>query len=187
MNLEFMRLTSETVSDFLDFFDHDAFPEGDEWENCYCLEGHLAGEKNIYDPAARRKHAKRLVEQGKLTGYLLRDGVRTVGWVKAGDKCDFVDPDCMYGMFSGTYSHGEIKSLYCIDLVPEYQGKGIAKLILQKVLEDAKIEGYNYLEVYPASDRSERRNYRGHAGMYESFGFDVVREDEDYLVMRKKL
>lgn len=191
MNIEFTRLTPETVEDFLYFFDRDAFPEGDEWENCYCLEGHLAGEKNIYDPAVRREHAKRLVLEGKLCGYLLRDADndtgRIIGWVKAGDKCDFVDPDYMRGLFSGRYGYGEIKSLYCIDLVPEYQGKGIAKIILQKVLEDAKIEGYKYLEVYPASDRSERRNYRGHAGMYESFGFEVIREDEEFLVMRKNL
>ena len=191
MRIEFSRLTPETVSDFLYFFDNDAFPDGDEWANCYCLEGHLAGEKNIFDPDVRRDHAKRLVLEGKLTGYLLRDddnnNGRIIGWVKAGDKCDFVDPDYMYGIFSGSQEYGEIKSLYCIDLIPEYQRKGLARQILQKVIDDAAEEGYKYLEVYPWADRDEKRNYRGHAGMYEDFGFELTRKADDYLVMRKDL
>lgn len=185
--IDFVKLTPELVGDFLYFFDNDAFPEGDEWENCYCLEGHLAGEKNIVDPSVRREHAKRLVLEGKLTGYLLRDGERIVGWVKAGDKCDFADPDYMYGLFAGTQKYGEVMSLYCIDLVPEYRGMGIARQILDKVTEDARLEGYKYLEVYPSADRGERRNYRGHAGMYEAAGFECVHEGEEALTMRKVL
>ena len=191
MNITFTRLTPELVDDFLDFFDHDAFPEGDEWANCYCLEGHLKGENEITDPALRREHAKRLVLEGKLTGYLLRDsdniGSRVIGWVKAGNKRDFVDPYDMRGLFSGRRRYGEVKVLYCIDLVPEYQGKGIAKQAVEQVICDAKTEGYKYVEVYPAADRSEKRNYRGHAGMYESLGFEVARDKGWYLVMRKRI
>lgn len=184
---DFQRLTPERVDEFLYFFDNDAFPEGDEWANCYCLEGHLAGEKDITDPSLRREHAKKLVLAGKLTGYLLKDGDRVVGWVKAGDKCDFVDPDEMYGLFSGEKRYGEIKSLYCIDLIPEYRGKGIAPKILKKVIDDAKTEGYKYVEVYPSSDPKEKRNYRGHAGMYHDFGFKTVRREDGFLIMRKSL
>lgn len=191
MNIEFCRLTPETVDDFLYFFDNDAFPEGDEWANCYCLEGHLKGEKNIADPAVRRRHAEKLVLKGKLTGYLLRDTdadrERIIGWVKAGDRCDFVDPDEMFKLSPKPREYGKVKVLYCIDLVPEYQGKGLSRLILQKVLEDARLEGYKYLEVYPSADKSERRNYRGHAGMYEAAGFERVREDDGVAVMRKEL
>ena len=187
MTLEYLRVTPETVELFLDFFDNAAFPEGDIWANCYCLEGSLAGEKSIFDPAVRREHAKQLVFDGRMSGYLIRDGGRLIGWVKAVDKCDLVDPDDAYGLFSGTQVYGEVKSLYCIDLVGEYQGRGIAKKILQKVIDDAKTEGYKYLEVYPAADRYEHRNYRGHAGMYEQFGFETIRETDEHLVMQKKL
>lgn len=191
MKIEFQRLNPETVSDFLDFFDNDAFPEGDEWANCYCLEGHLVGEKDIFAPAVRREHAKRLVLEGKLTGYLLRDAdadsARIIGWAKAGDRCGFVDPDELSGLFSLPSVYGEVKSLYCIDLVPEYQGKGIARQVVEMVISDAELEGYKYVEVYPAADRTEKRNYRGHAGMYESLGFEAVRSVGRCTVMRKKL
>ena len=86
MALQFRRLTPETVSDFLYFFDNDAFPKGDKWANCYCLEGHLEGESKISDPAVRREEAKKLVLSGKLTGYMIWDGDRIIGWTKAGDK-----------------------------------------------------------------------------------------------------
>ena len=185
--LTFQRLTPETVDDFLYFFDHDAFSEDDEWANCYCLEGHLAGEKSIFDPAVRREHAKRLVLEGKLTGYLLRDGSRMIGWVKAGDRCDFVDPDQMFSLSPKPQGYGEVMVLYCIDLVPEYRGQGVARQILQKVTEDARLAGYKYLEVYPSADKHEKRNYRGHSGMYEAAGFEYVHIGEEAATMRLTL
>ena len=184
--LNFVRLTPALVDEFLYFFDFDAFPEGDEWAHCYCLEGHHIGEEAIKSPKRRREIAEKLVRTGKLTGYLIQDDGRTVGWVKWGDRLDFE------GLSSPEYgelpqARGEVASIYCIDLIKEYQGKGIAKLALETFLQDAKSDGYIYAEAYPSADRGEHRNYRGHAGMYEEFGFECVRDGEWISVMQKRL
>ena len=36
-----------------------------------------------------------------------------------------------------------------MDIAPDYRGKGIASKVLEKVCDDAKNEGYLYVEAYP--------------------------------------
>lgn len=188
MDISFYEITPDRVEDFLNFFNHSAFTPDDEWAGCYCLEGHCDRhfEISFTDREKRRKIAADLVKSGKLHGYILRNGDRDIGWVKLGDKINFDGfRDWPHGDFPER--PGETAVLYCIDLIPEYRGKGIAKLILNKAIEIASAEGFTYLEAYPAADPSEHRNYRGHSGMYASAGFETVGAEDDFLIVRKKL
>ncbi len=186
--IEFFEIKPETAADFLEFFDNCAFSEDDEWAGCYCLEGHCDRhfEISFTNRKRRRKIAEGLVEKGKLRGYLLRENGKNVGWVKLGDKCDFeAFKDWPHGDFPE--KRGETMVLYCIDLIPEYRGRGVAKQVLGFALKTAKEKGYAFLEAYPDTDLSARRNYRGHMGMYEEAGFETVGFGEDFAVVRKRL
>ena len=186
--IEFFEIKPDTAADFLSFFDNSAFSEYDEWAGCYCLEGHCEKhfEIEFTDRQKRRKIAEGLVKKGKLHGYLLREDGRNIGWVKLGDKADFeAFRDWPHGDFPE--KRGTTASLYCIDLIPEYRGRGIAKTILEFAINDCREKGYRCLEVYPNTDTRERRNYRGHMGMYLEAGFVKIGQYEDFTVMQKEL
>ena len=44
MELRFKNLTSDMADEFFQYFEKDAFPEGDSRKECYCLESHLKDE-----------------------------------------------------------------------------------------------------------------------------------------------
>ena len=183
--IEFFEIKPDTAADFLSFFDNCAFSEDDEWAGCYCLEGHCEKhfEIDFTDRRKRRKFAERLVKKGALHGYLLRENGRDVGWVKLGDKADFeAFKDWPHGDFPE--KRGTTASLYCIDLIPEYRGRGTAKKILEFAIQDCREKGYRWLEAYPNTDPCVHRNYRGHIGMYLEAGFVKIGQSEDFTVMR---
>ena len=193
MNIQMKKLIPELVEDFLHFFDHDAFSDHEEWAGCYCLESHLSREENErLQPFAdvldiRRQLARKMVEQGFMTGYLIYDGPTVVGWCNAGDKLDFL-PVCQYEpLITDHHERGKIKLLYCFDIAPAYRGKGIANLIVEQVLADAKQDGYLFVEAHPSVDRDFPYQYRGPVKLYQKFGFEILRELEWCYVMRKTL
>lgn len=186
MRLEYIKITPERADDFLDFFDRLAFTPDDEWAGCYCLEGHLKGEDKIKSPLKRRCKAEKLVKSGKLTGYLIKDGDRLIGWVKLGDKLDFDGfIECPHGEMPK--KHGVTASIYCIDLINEYRGRGLSREILEFAVRASSEAGFEYLEGYPSSDLYEKRNYRGHMGIYIDAGFESIEDFGEFIVMRKKL
>ena len=64
----------------------------------------------------RRQKAKELVRQGIMTGYLLYDGAKIVGWCNAGDKAGY-EPLCVNEEFlTDKTEKGRIKVRYCTGL-----------------------------------------------------------------------
>lgn len=73
-----------------------------------------------------------------------------------------------------------------IAIHPDYQGRGLGRYLLQKLLEMAREQEYALLEVRPSNRRAIR--------LYESFGFRAIgrrkryyRNGEDAIIMRKEL
>lgn len=189
MDISIKKLTPEMAEDFLYYFDHDAFSDHEEWSACYCLQSHLSREE---DEACvlkedRRRRAEEFVRQGVMTGYLIYDGDRVAGWCNAGDKADY-GPVCADGAFyTDEALRGRIKVLYCIDIAPDYRGKGIASSIVERVLADAEEEGYAYVEGYPFSDTERPYQYRGPVRLYKKYGFEVYRKEDWFYIMRKSI
>lgn len=188
-NVCIKKLTPEMVDDFLYYFDNDAFSDHEEWSACYCLQSHLGREEDerCVIKEERRQRAKELVLQGIMTGYLIYDGNKVAGWCNAGDKIDY-GPVCEdVQFFTDRVERGRIKVLYCMDIAPAYRGKGIAKAVMERVLEDAKEEGYSYVEGYPFSDTERDYQYRGPVRLYEKYGFELYRKQEWFFIMRKEI
>ncbi len=83
---------------------------------------------------------------------------------------------------------GQVKSVVCFEIAPEYRGKGIATLLLEAVCEDAMAEGYVYVEAYPVKEEGlQGMAFTGPKRLYEKAGFMVDARDGSTLVMRKKL
>ena len=73
-------------------------------------------------------------------------------------------------------------------MAPEYRGQGVATAMLEKVIADAKADGYDYLEAYPnKEDTDAYYNYVGPYNLYKKFGFEHFSETKWRFVLRKKL
>lgn len=183
------KLTSDMSDDFLNYFDHDAFSDHEEWSYCYYLESHLGKEENdqYTDIETRRNKARALIENGIMNGYLIYEGKKVIGWCNAGDKSDY-NPICKNpDFFTDEPVKGKIKILYCIDIAPDWRGKGLARLVMERVLEDAQKEGFSYVEGYPFTDEKFSYQYRGPLKLYQAYGFEPVRKEEWVYIMRKNL
>ena len=190
MALTIKKLTPALVDDFLHFFDHDAFSDHDEWAGCYCLESHISQEENQQtwgDFDKRRKMAEEFVLQGVMTGYLIYDGNAVIGWCNAGDKLGYT-PVCAYEPFlTDGHEAGKIKLIYCFDIIASYRGRGVARMLIEHILAEARQEGYRYVEAHPSTDRDFPYQYHGPLALYEKFGFETIRELDWCYIVRKTL
>lgn len=190
MALTIKKLTPALVDDFLHFFDHDAFSDHDEWAGCYCLESHISQEENQQtwgDFDKRRKMAEEFVLRGVMTGYLIYDGDAVIGWCNAGDKLGYA-PVCAYEPFlTDCHEAGKIKLIYCFDILASYRGQGVARMLIEHIIAEARQEGYRYVEAHPSTDRDFPYQYHGPLALYEKFGFETIRELDWCYIVRKTL
>jgi ribosomal protein S18 acetylase RimI-like enzyme len=82
---------------------------------------------------------------------------------------------------------GQVKSIVCFEISPEYRGKGIATHLLNQVCADAHAEGYEYVEAYPSDQAQNSLAFTGPVRLYEKAGFTEFSRIGSTIVMRKKL
>lgn len=190
MEITIKKLSAELADDFFGFFDNDAFSDHDEWKWCYCLESHLSAQENDKlwgQKKKRRKKAEELIQSGTMTGYLIYDASRVIGWCNVGDKSDYRSICENKKYRTDILDKGKIKIIYCMDIAPNYRGRGIANLVVEKAVADAKAEGFSYIEAYPFTDKEFIYQYRGPRRLYEKHGFVLYRELTDFYIMRRAL
>lgn len=210
MNFEIRALTPDLEDAYFDFFDNRAFSDGSPFYPCYCNAFNLSAaeiREGLYRQAefyggdtqgwkrALRESAVRMVREGKIRGYLVFDKGISVGWCNANDRMNYY----RVGEFdlsnvpedeaaSDCLRKGQVKSIVCFEISPAYRGKGIATQLLERVCADAKMEGYDFVEVYPV-DRAKRSElaFTGPMRLYEKAGFTEYARRETMVIMRKAL
>lgn len=129
------------------------------------------------------------MERGVLQGYLAYQGNEVVGWCNANQKseCQNCDGWLRFMQPVGNDQPSlKIKSVFCFVIAPEMQRKGIATMLLERVCEDAKAEGFDMVEAYPnKSFLSVAYDFRGPNSMYQKLGFTVKKELSDIYVVQK--
>lgn len=69
---------------------------------------------------------------------------------------------------------GKIKTVVCFVIEKAHRSKGIATAMLQRVIADAKTDGYAVVEAYPSlRAKSEAGNFRGPLSLYLKNGFTI--------------
>ena len=186
MKYQIAAVGADNVQLYLDFFENRAFCDNPDWAGCYCVFNHFAGEGDEWmarTPAQNRAEAERMIREGQLKGYLaLADG-KTIGWCNVNDKH-------VYPHYSdvGEDDGASVCAVTCFVIDPEHRRQGVAKALLQQACADYVVQGYDYMESYPAvGEGSCAAHYHGHPEMYESEGFVVHLRLEDRLCMRKPL
>ncbi len=195
MNITIKPLTPQLAADYFDFFEHRAFTDNSPYR-CYCQVYQMTKEQanaalDMADGAdmgrVSRNAAAQQIDSGALRGYLaFVDGV-AIGWCNANDKANFPIESCNGARFHAQAEKRE-KAVVCFEIAPEYRGKGVATALLQRVIVDAKSEGYIAVEGFPVV-RDERFEWdcTGPLRLYEKAGFIKVAEQENTMVMRKEL
>lgn len=189
MEIEIKKLTPELCDDWTGYFDGIAFGDHGEWAFCYCLEGHMTRQANedLKDHAMRREYARRLILEGKMQGYLAYDGDQVVGWCNVNDRDNYPYVSELFEYANYKPVNGKVKSVFCFLVAAEYRGQGIAGRFLDRVCEDAKSDGYEYVEAYPFSDANMEFQFHGTAKMYQNNGFVKVADMQFISVVERKL
>lgn len=190
-------LTPELAADYFDFFDHRAFSDNQDWSSCYCTFFHMnqALEQQVSEEVrtdgahdvlhrALRRRAEQFIADGTLHGYLAYvDGV-AIGFCNANDKMTYA----RYINETNPIAGVRTKAVACFVIAQAYRGQGIATALLERVLEDAKADGYTVIEGYPKlNEKGDAFNYTGPVRLYEKLGFAEVQRFEDRALMRKAL
>ena len=208
MEIETIALTPDLVEVYIGFFDHRAFSDGSPYYPCYCNAFNLsqAEIRNMREKAKHygggvegwqkslRESAAQMVKESRIRGFLAFDNGIAVGWCNANDRMNYY----RVGEFdldllpedrapSDCQREGQIKSIVCFEISPEYRGKGIATQLLNQVCSNAYAEGYEYVEAYPSDQVQNSLAFTGPVRLYEKSGFTEFSRIGSTIVMRKKL
>lgn len=179
--LTFKSLAVETMHDFLDYFDHEAFVDNEKWAGCYC-QFYLNDPANVgSQPTSKelnRQSACDRIATGAMNGYLAYQGEQVVGWVAAGSSFLFPGlPD----------AHEKLARVLCFVIHPSHRGEGVATALLNHAIEDLSAQGFSAIEAAPyTAPEMQTKNYRGHLAMYQKFGFEVAADMGEFGVLVRK-
>ena len=179
--LTFKRLSVESLHDFLNYFDHEAFVDNEKWAGCYCQfylnDPSVTGSQPTTKEANRQSACDR-VESGDMDGYLAyRDG-KVVGWTAAGASSLFPGlPD----------ANDKLARILCFVIHPDHRGEGVATGMLDHAIADLSARGFAAIEAAPyTAPEMQNKNYRGHLSMYQKVGFEVVVDMGEFGVLVRK-
>jgi len=191
MEIEIKKLTPELVEDYLHFFDVTPHDDYLEEHKCYCV--YWASDdcegKDFSTAEKRRALAYEYVKSGHIQGYLAYHEGKVVGWCNANNlakcvKCRGFQIDLGHVPLDDK----KVKAVFCFTVAPEMKRKGIATALLERVCEDAKLDGYDVVEAYPFNeDGNHTCDFGGYINMYRKCGFELYLDTFKGKIMRKYL
>jgi ribosomal protein S18 acetylase RimI-like enzyme len=182
MTLSIKRLSTETLDEFLDYFDHRAFLNDEDWAGCYCqlyLTPPGTPEEEVFGPGKARAGACDKVASGKMDGYLgYKDG-KVVGWCAAGSSMLYPAlPD----------AEDTLARVLCFNIDPDHRQQRVAGELLDLILDDLHSRGFAAVEAAPSTEAATNRSFQGTVAMFEERGFEKVTEiNQSQLLMRRHL
>ncbi len=186
MNLTIKPLEPKITKDFLNFFDNMVFTENPGWSKCYCYSFHFTGPDEEWEKEKNRAAVIDFINKGKMTGYLAFDDDKPVGWCNVNSQENYQRLMKIYKLDNNP--DDKAASIVCFLISPEYRKKGIATKMLEQIIKDYTKKNFTYLEAYPGKgDLSNEKNYKGPMSLYMRFGFEIVKEIENNILVRKKL
>lgn len=193
--MEIRKLMPEDAEAYVNFFDTTPHDDYKPEHTCYCVNWCSANHRNLNRPDRDERRAMALdyVRNNILQGYIALSDGKIIGWCNANTKSDcqncaglvFAIPDLQR---VESAPEEKVKAIYCFMVAEEYHRQGVARGLLQAVCEDAKNEGFDYIEAYPYKDSSVKwMQFLGFDALYKSEGFEHYEELEDKYVVRRYL
>ncbi len=194
MDIEVKKLSPELESDYIEFFDNNAFSDGSDFAGCYCTWYHWTDDleeersqcsekmKNCF----KKELAKTNIRKGLLQGYLAYLDGKVVGWCNADERGNYyrINEINRPDLWEDYVVTDKVKSIVCFVVTPNMRGKGVATTLLKTLCVDAKNDSYRYIEAYPAKGEFKELNYHGPYSMYEKLGFILQDNRTNETVVR---
>ncbi len=193
MTIEIKPLSPDLIPSYIDFFDNRAFSDDSPCGPCFCTspsmdaasEAQMVSEFEDDIKGTLRRVAINLLIAGRIHGYLAFDDDLPVGWCNAGDRDGY--PNWIPEIASQV-SLGKTISVVCFAIAPDYRGQGLSLALLERVVEDAKAQGYAAVEGYPRIQKDrEPYDFNGPLRLFEKTGFAEIARQGDIVVMSKDL
>ena len=182
MQIHLRRLSPDSLHDFLDYFDHRAFLNDDDWAGCYCqayLNPPSTKAEEVFGEGKARQAACDRVAAGTMDGYLAYEGNRVVGWCAAAGSL-------MFQALPG--AEEKLARILCFNIDPDFRHQGLASEILDLVIADLAARDFEAVEAAPRVEEFSERSFQGTPVMFEKRGFEKVMElAQGQLLMRKYL
>jgi GNAT superfamily N-acetyltransferase len=175
--------------EYLRFFDRDAFMDNPMWASCYCLFHEFPGPIEAWTKAtaAENRAAKSaLLRAGRTEGYLATAGGRTVGWCHAAPRTTLPmlarDPEIAVD------DAESVGSIVCFVVAAPWRGQGVATRLLEAACDGLRAKGLAIAEGYPHRRvGTDADAYHGPLDLYLAAGFEIFREGNRAIVVRKAL
>lgn len=186
MTFEVRPLTKALKDEYLFFFDNMVFKENPEWSICYCYDNHFTGDIATCTRESNRSAVIDLINENKLTGYLVFENDQPVGWCNANNRLNYQKLLRDYDLID--HPDDKVCSIVCFLIHPDYRRQGISQTVLEKIIQDYSDTDYDYIEAYPKKgDVSYDSNFKGPLQLYKSADFKIHKEHDNYYILRKEL
>ena len=174
------ELTPSLRDDILLFFDNVAFADNPDWSDCYCYPYHFSDRGKVEN----RRAASNQIEESRIQGFLAYADGNPVGWCNAANRDIY--PVLHRLMRSGPDELERVGSIVCFVIAPSQRSKGVASRLLNACDKFSK-EGLEYAEAYPVKKSTSAADaFPGPLSMYLKNGFTPYRDNDWYLVVRKR-
>ena len=177
------ELTPSLRDDFLLFFDTVAFADNPDWSDCYCSAYHFTNNKG---KAESRREASSLVEEDRMHGFLAYDNGKPVGWCNAAPRGSY--PGVQWLMGPGPDKGERVGSIVCFVIASTHRKQGVASQLLNAACNKFSQKRLEFAEAYPVKKaQSAAWDFPGPLSMYLKNGFSTHRDNDWYIVVRKRL
>ena len=134
-----------------------------------------------------RRYAIKMLDEGKIRGYLAYDGDTVVGWCNAGDMDGYAMNRYQFiPNFAHGIAAGKTMSVVCFAVAPDHRGTGVSTALLEYIIAEAKAQGYAAVEGYAHTRKGQHdMDFKGPVRLYEKLGFLPAAEQDGVVVMRK--
>jgi ribosomal protein S18 acetylase RimI-like enzyme len=186
MEITIKPLTADLIDDYLFFFDNMVFTENPDWSRCYCYSFHFIGTDDQWNKEDNRSSVIKLINENRMTGYLAYSDNIPIGWCNANNRLNYQRLLKYYDLVDNP--DDKVCSIVCFTINPDNRRKGVAQKLLEQICTDYSLMDYDYLEAYPGKGKlSCEKHYKGPLDLYEKFDFRIVKDNDDYFVVRKAL
>jgi len=180
-------LTPALLSDWLTFFDNDAFIDNPGWSSCYCQFYHDDHQEKDWSDRSgdeNRSAAMQLIHQRRLHGHLAYASGKAVGWCQAAPRMQV--PNLQINAELHSEDLDQVGAILCFLVAPAYRAHGVGQMLLEAACQGLVEQGVRIAEGYPRrAAKSNASNYHGPLSMYLQAGFAPYREFDDYLIVRR--
>lgn len=172
---------ADTFTSFLGGMDFSGTPH---WASCFCRYYYLTcsmEEWRARTLETNRAESVAAIQSGEMQGYLAFAGETCVGWCSANDLKNFPRLSEDMRSYCGDQRVG---CTICYVVHPFWRGKGVARALLRRAIEDYTARGYDAMLALPFESKDfPQKRYRGTPKMYLDAGYRVLDEKEGIFVL----